>query len=290
MKTFKHFILALLSSCLLLSSCGSTGIVTQPHREMAVQVDDDDPDNDEVPEPIHFVYKDDHGADDDEYLFYSDDFFRHRGTRYNEHLASLSVHMTKYSQNPGNPDSTGDSDWYAGQSRRIHAFFDAIGFYHFDANTDYYTRTAFDTIGIALTSKVVTQGDNQFTVIAKSLSQTISLEAKDYLMNIQDCQGVGVDTNIALAAFISYCSAALDRSTNAQLAVLGSMTIGGTISKVENLADVLQVCFDAGAKKILLPMTSAMDIGTVPSELFSKFTTTFYTSPEDAVIKALGIE
>lgn len=31
--------------------------------------------------------------------------------------------------------------------------------------------------------------------------------------------------------------------------VLGSMTIGGTISKVTDLADALQVCFDAGAKK-----------------------------------------
>lgn len=151
----------------------------------------------------------------------------------------------------------------------------------------------FDTTGIGNSKNVkeaLKTAQNYFRANAKSLSQTISLEAKDYLMNIQDCQGVGVDTNIALAAFISYCSAALGRSTNAQLAVLGSMTIGGTISKVENLADVLQVCFDAGAKKILLPMTSAMDIGTVPSELFSKFTTTFYTSPEDAVIKALGIE
>lgn len=151
----------------------------------------------------------------------------------------------------------------------------------------------FDTTGIGNSKNVkeaLKTAQNYFRANAKSLSQTISLEAKDYLMNIQDCQGVGVDTNIALAAFISYCSAALGRSTNAQLAVLGSMTIGGTIAKVENLADTLQVCFDAGAKKILLPMSSATDIGSVPSELFSKFTTTFYTSPEDAVIKALGIE
>jgi ATP-dependent Lon protease len=52
----------------------------------------------------------------------------------------------------------------------------------------------------------------------------------------------------------------------------------------------MQVCFDAGAKKILLPMSAAADIATVPSELFAKFQTSFYTSPEDAVYKALGIE
>ena len=151
----------------------------------------------------------------------------------------------------------------------------------------------FDTTG-AGNSKAIKEAlktaQNYFKANAKSISRTIALEAKDYLMNIEDCQGVGIDSSIALAAFISYCSAALGRATSAQLAVLGSMTIGGTIAKVENLADTLQVCLDAGAKKILLPMSSATDIGSVPSELFSKFTTTFYTSPEDAVIKALGIE
>lgn len=74
------------------------------------------------------------------------------------------------------------------------------------------------------------------------------------------------------------------------MVVLGSMTIGGTINKVDDLANTLQVCFDAGAKKILLPMSNAADIFTVPAELFTKFQTSFYTSPEDAVVKALGIE
>ena len=65
---------------------------------------------------------------------------------------------------------------------------------------------------------------------------------------------------------------------------------GGTINKVEELASTLQVAFDAGAKRILIPMSSAVDIPTVPTDLFAKFQISFYSSPEDAVIKALGIE
>ena len=109
-------------------------------------------------------------------------------------------------------------------------------------------------------------------------------------MHVDDCQGIGIDSSLSLAAYIAYISAALNRPLSAQLMVLGSMTIGGTILKVEDLANTLQVCFDAGAKKILLPMSNATDIATVPAELFAKFQTSFYTSPEDAVIKALGIE
>ncbi|MFW6030205.1 MAG: hypothetical protein ACOCRO_08125, partial [Halanaerobiales bacterium] len=59
--------------------------------------------------------------------------------------------------------------------------------------------------------------------------------------------------------------------------------------KVESLANVLQVAFDAGAKRILLPMASAPDIPTVPSELFAKFQISFYEDPMDAVFKALGV-
>ena len=61
------------------------------------------------------------------------------------------------------------------------------------------------------------------------------------------------------------------------------------VGKVDELANTLQVCFDSGAKKILLPMSSASDISNVPSDLFSKFNISFYNDPEDAVYKALGI-
>jgi ATP-dependent Lon protease len=67
------------------------------------------------------------------------------------------------------------------------------------------------------------------------------------------------------------------------------MTLGGTISPVSNLAASLQVAFDAGARRILLPMSSAVDIVSVPPELFAKFQTSFYTDPIDAVFKALAI-
>ena len=102
--------------------------------------------------------------------------------------------------------------------------------------------------------------------------------------------GIGIDSSLSLATYVSYISAALGRPLSAQLMVLGSMSIGETVNKVDDLANALQVCFDAGAKKILLPMSSAADIATVPADLFAKFQISFYSSPEDAAVKALGIE
>jgi ATP-dependent Lon protease len=131
---------------------------------------------------------------------------------------------------------------------------------------------------------------NYFKANKKLISGSISIDTNNFLMHIADCQGVGTTSELALSAYVALCGGALRKPVQSQMCVLGNMSIGGTITKVEELANTLQVCFDAGAKKILLPMSNAADIATVPSELFAKFQTSFYTSPEDAVFKALGVE
>ena len=95
---------------------------------------------------------------------------------------------------------------------------------------------------------------------------------------------------LALPTLIAIASAALMRPALANLAVLGEISISGTIIKTEDLANVLQVCLDSGAKKILLPITSAADLGSVPPELVGAFSLIFYSSPQEAVFKALGVE
>lgn len=69
-----------------------------------------------------------------------------------------------------------------------------------------------------------------------------------------------------------------------------SMGLGGSVVPVRNLAESMQVAFDAGAKRILLPMSSVTDIPSVHGELFAKFQTGFYSDPVDAVFKAFGVE
>ena len=125
---------------------------------------------------------------------------------------------------------------------------------------------------------------------SKIISGTISTTTKDYLMHLQDLNGIGVTNHLALPALIGFFSAALHKPVISSLAVLGDITISGAIIKVEELANVLQVCLDSGAKKVLLPITSAVDLGSAPAELVGKFNLIFYETAEDAVYKALGVE
>ena len=125
---------------------------------------------------------------------------------------------------------------------------------------------------------------------ASSISGQISYTDKDYVMQVKDLHGVGMTNHLTLATFIALCSVATNRQVLPSLAILGNFSLGGTVEKVQNLADALQVCLDSGAKKVLIPMSSYADIGLVPPELFSKFTTIPYNTPEEAVMKAFGVE
>lgn len=131
---------------------------------------------------------------------------------------------------------------------------------------------------------------NYLKANSNHISGSISTTTKDYIINYQDLQGIGMTNKLSLPTLIALCSIALNKPVISTLAVLGEISISGSILKVNELASSLQVCLDSGAKKVLLPITSASDLGTVPPELIGCFNLIFYNSAEDAVYKALGVE
>lgn len=122
------------------------------------------------------------------------------------------------------------------------------------------------------------------------ISGSISTTTRDYIINYQDLQGIGMTGKLALPSLIALCSIALGKPVLSSTAILGEISISGTIIKVDELANALQVCLDSGAKRVLLPMTAAVELGTVPADLIGCFNLIFYSSAEDAVFKALGVE
>jgi len=124
---------------------------------------------------------------------------------------------------------------------------------------------------------------SRVTVSAKTLEH-------DYHIHVVELHNNGPSDSITIAAFVALCSGLLGKPVQRQLVVLGDMSLGGNVVPVQSLAETLQVAFDAGAKRTLIPMSSVSDIPTVPGELFAKFQTSFYSDPVDAVFKALGVD
>lgn len=131
---------------------------------------------------------------------------------------------------------------------------------------------------------------NYLKANGRNISNSISTTTKDYIVNYQDLNGIGITKALTLPTLVAICSAALQKPMLSNLAVLGDISISGTILKVEELANTLQVCLDSGAKKVLIPITSAVDMATVPPELMGAFSIIFYNTPQEAIFKALGVE
>ena len=133
-------------------------------------------------------------------------------------------------------------------------------------------------------------GFDFFKANVKQLQASLKPGDHNYHLHVVESHNTGPSTTLTLAGYVALCSALLDKPIEPQMVVLGTMSLGGNIVPVENLAESLQVAADAGAKRILLPMASVTDIPTIPGELFAKFQTSFYADPKDAVFKALGVQ
>ena len=151
----------------------------------------------------------------------------------------------------------------------------------------------FERTGIGMDREARESSSTAFNFLKANgnrISGNISTTTKDYIINYQDLQGIGMTGKLALPTLIALCSVALSKPTLSSLAVLGEISISGTMIRVEELANTLQCCLDSGAKKVLIPSTSMVDFATVPADLMIAFQLIPYSSAEDAVFKALGVE
>ena len=130
---------------------------------------------------------------------------------------------------------------------------------------------------------------NYFKANSNLISGSINPSSNDYLLSISDLNGAGNPDQISLAVLVALTGASLKKGVQPQSAVIGDITMGGTITPVSDLASTFQVAFDSGAHKLMIPAANAGDIATIPSELFTKFQSNFYNDPADAVFKALGV-
>jgi len=133
-------------------------------------------------------------------------------------------------------------------------------------------------------------GFDYFRANAMQIQTSLKPGGHNYHLHVVESHNTGPSTALTLTSFVALCSGLLGKAIEPQMVVLGSMSLGGSIIPVENLAESLQLAADAGAKRLLLPMASVGDIPTIPGELFAKFQTSFYADPKDAVFKAVGVQ
>ena len=141
----------------------------------------------------------------------------------------------------------------------------------------------------AAAKEAIKVGFDFFKAHVQHVSASIKAGDHDYHLHVVELHNTGPTQAMTLASFVALCSGVFGKPIQPQMVVLGSMSLGDNLVPVKNLAELLQVALDAGAKRVLPLITSVKDIPKIPGELFAKFQTGFYADPADAVFKALGV-
>lgn len=131
----------------------------------------------------------------------------------------------------------------------------------------------------------------QFKNCAPRLAAGMHVTSRDYLLFCNDLQAKGPSAEVSLAEFVGLCSAASGRPVMAGLVIPGILRLSGSLEPVGNLEDVLRVAKNAGAKRILLPMSSIADLQGVAPELIGAVSPEFYETGDAvaAARRALGL-
>lgn len=120
---------------------------------------------------------------------------------------------------------------------------------------------------------------------AARVAPGMHINKKDYLLFFNDLQGKGASDEVSLAEFVGLCSAAANRPVSAALVIPGVLRMSGTMGELRDLEDIMRVARNAGARRILLPMSSIRDLQGIAPELISAISPDFYPDG-DAVAAA----
>jgi len=121
----------------------------------------------------------------------------------------------------------------------------------------------------------------------RMLPENKSFDGTDLHVQLSPLLGGELGESFGVAALVSILSAMFEESLIEGVAVLGNLSIGGVVSKEQNLADKVQLLSENGAKSVFLPLENSQDIPNIPQGLLSDTDPKFYDEPQKAFTKAL---
>lgn len=131
---------------------------------------------------------------------------------------------------------------------------------------------------------------NYFSANAKKLIST-AIDNYDYSLFFNDMQNRGVSDEVSVAEVVGLFSALANRAILPSLVICGRVVMSGNMLPITSeLEDIYVTTINSGANKILLPSDCKRKYNTLSENLKEQITTIFYTTPLDAVKKALGAD
>lgn len=147
--------------------------------------------------------------------------------------------------------------------------------------------------------KLVTEGISQSRAVKESMDAAFTFfgnnagrvapgmhaHERDYLLFYNDLQKKGLSAELSLAEFVGLCSAACNRPVAASMVIPGVVRMSGTMDEIHDLEQIMRVAKNAGARKVLLPLSCISELQSIPGSILESVSPEFYATG-DAVAAA----
>lgn len=122
------------------------------------------------------------------------------------------------------------------------------------------------------------------------LSDKHSLKNYDITIQVTNLLGAAISSGIGSAVYIAIVSALYKKNLKTGLAVLGNISVGGAIERVNNFADKVTMLSENGAKCVIVPMDNLNELSNVPPTVLGNTDVPFYQNNLMLMQKAILLD
>ncbi len=117
-----------------------------------------------------------------------------------------------------------------------------------------------------------------------------AIDTMDFHVEAIDLLTNRVSAEAGVAFVVSLFSAIKKQPVVPGLLILGDLTIQGNLKPVRSLSEPLQMAMDNGARRALIPIENKRHFLDVSADIVEQVDPIFYSDPDTAAMKALGIK
>ena len=109
----------------------------------------------------------------------------------------------------------------------------------------------------------------------------------EFAVQLRSFDAVRSGTDLGVAVLIALCSSLLNRPVKGGLAVVGGLNLGGSIERIHNPLDIVEMAREKGAATVLMPVSSRRALVDLSDEVAARVQVLFYLDTADALRKVL---
>ena len=110
----------------------------------------------------------------------------------------------------------------------------------------------------------------------------------EFALQLQSFDAAKSGAKLGMSVLLALCSSILAKSIKGGLAVIGEISLGGTIEPVFNPVSLAEIAVEKGATVLLAPVSCRRQMMDLSDDMATKLDIRFYSDARDALLKAIG--